>query len=456
MPDDDRSETGYSAMPSTVRSDDPPSSAPASAASVRRSSPDSRPPTPARLWRLVLLLFVVVDRVRPLGPAVARRLARPAAALARPAAALARPAAALARPAAALARRLAWPAAAVARVGRPGVARAGRLVGVAAARLRVAAAPALALLHAQWRRLRRTVEPGLVRVRRVPAVRTAERAVRRAAERAAPPARRLLSRAGALAARTGLPQRLGLRRPDRRVRVALAAGLLCCLGVLAAVEVISASADPTDSSTAHADDRVALSRPDDGSGGRPDDGSGGRAPDRSSRSGDHGRSDGARSDEADPDTSSPLDDAEPVAGLTPVQMDNARAIVRTGRDMGVSRRGLIIGVATAMQESNLLNRASEVLPESKRYRHQGTGWDHDSVGLFQQRTSSGWGPVHRLMDPAYASARFFEALRQVPGWQRMRLTEAAQAVQYSAYPEHYAKHEGQAARVVDALVPDWR
>ncbi|HEX5595965.1 MAG TPA: peptidase M23 [Micromonosporaceae bacterium] len=141
----------------------------------------------------------------------------------------------------------------------------------------------------------------------------------------------------------------------------------------------------------------------------------------------------------------------PVAGLSEVQMNNAKAIVWTGVDMGMPRRALVIAVATAMQESNLLNRASEVVPESKRYPHQGTGWDHDSVGLFQQRTSTGWGPVKKLMDPAYASQRFYRALMRVPGWQNMRLTEAAQAVQVSAFPEHYAKHEARATVVVDAL-----
>ncbi|WP_234359205.1 hypothetical protein [Plantactinospora sp. BC1] len=427
MPDDDRSETAYPAVPSTVRSDDASSSDSTSGAAPRRS-PGALRPAPAGLHRLVLLLSALLGHLRPFGAAVTRRLARAAAA--------------------------------VARSARPGALAAARLAGVAAARLRVATGPALAGLRTVGRRLRRAVEPGLARLRRIvaprlarfrrlPAVRGAEQRVRLAARRVAPPARRLAARTGALAARTGLPDRLGLRRPGR---VAVAAGLLCCLGVLAAVEAVSPSAGPAGSGTANAEDRVALSRPDDGTGDR----SGDRSAQRSSRSAGHDRSAGARSDEADPDTSSPLDDAAPVAGLTDVQMDNARAIVRTGRDMGMPRRALVIGVATAMQESNLLNRASEVLPESKRYRHQGTGWDHDSVGLFQQRTSSGWGPVNRLMDPAYASARFFEALRQVPGWQRMRLTEAAQAVQYSAYPEHYAKHEGQATRVVDALVPSSR
>ncbi|MDG4788410.1 hypothetical protein O7626_21150 [Micromonospora sp. WMMD1102] len=334
MPDDDRSESGHPAVPSTVRSDDVPSSDPGSGALPPQLPRTRRAALAAtRLRSLVLLLLLPLLRhLRPLGPALLRDLA---------------------------------------------------------------------------------------------------------------------ALAGALTVRAGLPARYGPRRP---ARVAVAAGVVCCLGALAVVQAVS-PADPAEPATASGEDQVALSRPDDGTGAQP---GADRSADRSSRSGNHDRSDAAKPAGPDPDTASPLDDAEPVAGLSEVQMDNARAIVRTGRDMGISRRGLIIGVATAMQESTLLNRASEVLPESKRYRHQGTGWDHDSVGLFQQRTSSGWGPVNRLMDPAYASARFFEALRQVPGWERMRLTEAAQAVQYSGYPEHYAKHEGQATRVVDALVPSWR
>jgi hypothetical protein len=142
----------------------------------------------------------------------------------------------------------------------------------------------------------------------------------------------------------------------------------------------------------------------------------------------------------------------PVAGLSQVQTDNAAAIVRAGAKNGVPERGMVIAVATAMQESTLLNRASEVLPESKRYPHQGTGWDHDSVGLFQQRTSSGWGPVGSLMQPEYAATKFYQGLLQVPGWDRMPLTYAAQAVQVSAFPEAYAKHEPTAAAVVKGLL----
>ncbi|WP_446219664.1 peptidase M23 [Micromonospora sp. IBHARD004] len=142
----------------------------------------------------------------------------------------------------------------------------------------------------------------------------------------------------------------------------------------------------------------------------------------------------------------------PVAGLDEDQMDNAKAIVRAGRDMGVPRRGLVIAVATAMQESNLYNYASAVLPESQNYPHQAIGWDHDSVGLFQQRPSSGWGSVGDLMDPKFATHQFLAALEEIPGWQDMALTDAAQAVQVSAFPWAYAQHEWRAEQVVDAIL----
>jgi hypothetical protein len=142
----------------------------------------------------------------------------------------------------------------------------------------------------------------------------------------------------------------------------------------------------------------------------------------------------------------------PVAGLNQTQMNNAAAVVRAAQKMRMPNRAAVIAVATAMQESQLYNLASDVIPESLRYPHQGTGADHDSVGLFQQRSSVGWGPVRELMRPEYAATQFLAALRNVPGWQRMQLTYAAQAVQYSAFPEAYAKHEGRANAVVNALI----
>lgn len=142
----------------------------------------------------------------------------------------------------------------------------------------------------------------------------------------------------------------------------------------------------------------------------------------------------------------------PVAGLDQRQMDNAKVIVDVGRAMKMPRRALVIAVATAMQESNLYNLASDVLPESYDYPHQGSGSDHDSVGLFQQRPSSGWGTVAQLMRPSYAAQAFYTALKEVPGWTELSLTAAAQAVQVSAYPDAYAPHEERATTVVAALV----
>ncbi|MBQ0979960.1 MULTISPECIES: hypothetical protein [unclassified Micromonospora] len=141
----------------------------------------------------------------------------------------------------------------------------------------------------------------------------------------------------------------------------------------------------------------------------------------------------------------------PVAGLDQAQMDNAKIIVDVGLDMKMPRRALVVALATAMQESNLYNLASDVLPESANYPNQGSGSDHDSVGLFQQRPSSGWGTVAELMRPSYAARAFYTALNEIPGWQDMSITYAAQSVQISAYPDAYAQHEDRATTVVAAL-----
>ncbi|MGI5521156.1 hypothetical protein ACQEUX_09380 [Micromonospora sp. CA-259024] len=141
----------------------------------------------------------------------------------------------------------------------------------------------------------------------------------------------------------------------------------------------------------------------------------------------------------------------PVAGLDQAQMDNAKIIVDVGLEMKMPRRALVVALATAMQESNLYNLASDVLPESANYPNQGSGSDHDSVGLFQQRPSSGWGTVAELMRPSYAARAFYSALNEIPGWQDMSVTAAAQAVQISAFPDAYAQHEERATTVAAAL-----
>lgn len=129
-----------------------------------------------------------------------------------------------------------------------------------------------------------------------------------------------------------------------------------------------------------------------------------------------------------------------LPGLTEEQVRNAAIIIQVGQQMKVPPRGWVIGVATALQESWLTN-----LP------HLGDRNDHDSIGLFQQRPSQGWGTVAQLSDPAYQSRKFFEKLVNVRDWQNLPLTRAAQRVQISAYPQAYAKHEPRATSIVDAL-----
>jgi murein DD-endopeptidase MepM/ murein hydrolase activator NlpD len=129
-----------------------------------------------------------------------------------------------------------------------------------------------------------------------------------------------------------------------------------------------------------------------------------------------------------------------VEGFSTEQVTNATTIIHVGQQLNVPPRGWIVAVATAMQESRLYNLGD-----------LGSRNDHDSLGLFQQRPSQGWGAKAEVMDPVYASRKFYEALAKVGGWQQMSLTQAAQKVQKSAFPNAYAKHEPAATKVVNAV-----
>ncbi|MEH1169531.1 hypothetical protein V6V47_29540 [Micromonospora sp. CPCC 205539] len=119
------------------------------------------------------------------------------------------------------------------------------------------------------------------------------------------------------------------------------------------------------------------------------------------------------------------------------QTADAKAIIAATKKAGLPARAAVISIATSLQESKLENLG-----------HLGDANDHDSLGLFQQRPSSGWGTPEQITDPAYATTAFLKGLRQVDGWQDMPLTEAAQTVQVSAYPDAYAQWEQQAADLV--------
>ena len=119
------------------------------------------------------------------------------------------------------------------------------------------------------------------------------------------------------------------------------------------------------------------------------------------------------------------------------QVGNVKAIIAATKKAGMDERAAVVAIATAFQESKLENLG-----------HLGERNDHDSQGLFQQRPSSGWGTVEQITDPEYSTTAFLKGLKQVDGWQDMPLTVAAQTVQVSAYPDHYAQWEQQAADLV--------
>ncbi|MEV4656494.1 hypothetical protein [Micromonospora sp. NPDC049301] len=123
--------------------------------------------------------------------------------------------------------------------------------------------------------------------------------------------------------------------------------------------------------------------------------------------------------------------------LNKTQTRNAKAIITTTKKSGMGQRAAVIAVATAMQESKLQNLG-----------HLGSRNDHDSLGLFQQRPSSGWGTPAQVTNPSYSTRAFLKGLRQVDGWKHMPLTEAAQTVQVSAYPDAYAQWERQSTGLV--------
>ena len=125
-----------------------------------------------------------------------------------------------------------------------------------------------------------------------------------------------------------------------------------------------------------------------------------------------------------------------VYEFSPEQAVNAATIAAVGTGRGMPERAVTIALATALQESGLRNIA---------------GGDRDSLGLFQQRPSQGWGSEKQIMDPSYAAGIFYEHLVRVPDYTGLPLTVAAQRVQRSGYPEAYAKHETDASLLSAAL-----
>jgi hypothetical protein len=134
-------------------------------------------------------------------------------------------------------------------------------------------------------------------------------------------------------------------------------------------------------------------------------------------------------------TTAPLGSGTALA-LTAVQVQYASTINAVGLAKAVPDRARTVALATALQETGLRNLTTGHL---------------DSVGLFQQRPSQGWGTAAQIMDPVYSAGIFYQRLLKVAGWASMSITEAAQAVQHSAYPDAYAKWEPAADTLRSAL-----
>ncbi|MCU1351317.1 MAG: hypothetical protein JWM05_526 [Acidimicrobiales bacterium] len=129
-------------------------------------------------------------------------------------------------------------------------------------------------------------------------------------------------------------------------------------------------------------------------------------------------------------------------GLDRDQADNATIITAVGQQMGLPHHAVTVALAAALQESQL---------------HNLNYGDRDSLGLFQQRPSQGWGTRDQILKPDYAARAFYLGLQRVSGWSTLPVTTAAQRVQRSAAPDAYSRWEPEArvlARVLTREVPN--
>lgn len=122
--------------------------------------------------------------------------------------------------------------------------------------------------------------------------------------------------------------------------------------------------------------------------------------------------------------------------LDPDQAQNAAVVAAVAVRRGLPAHAVTVALATTLQESSLRNLDYG---------------DRDSLGLFQQRPSQGWGTQAEVMDPVFAAGTFYDRLVEVPDWETIDVTKAAQAVQRSAFADAYANHEGGARAFASAL-----
>jgi hypothetical protein len=121
--------------------------------------------------------------------------------------------------------------------------------------------------------------------------------------------------------------------------------------------------------------------------------------------------------------------------LSPEQTSHATTIAAVGKRMGMPDHAVSVALAAALQESKLQNL---------QYG------DRDSLGLFQQRPSQGWGSESEVLTPHYAAGAFYRRLARIRGWESLPVTTAAQRVQQSGAPLAYAQWEHEARAIAQA------
>jgi hypothetical protein len=125
-----------------------------------------------------------------------------------------------------------------------------------------------------------------------------------------------------------------------------------------------------------------------------------------------------------------------AVGLEPEQAADAATIAAVALRLGLPNHAVTVALAAALQESKLYNLDYG---------------DRDSLGVFQQRPSQGWGTPAQLRDPAYAAGAFYSHLTRIPGWQLLPVSTAAQRVQHSADGSAYAQWEEEARALARTL-----
>lgn len=139
---------------------------------------------------------------------------------------------------------------------------------------------------------------------------------------------------------------------------------------------------------------------------------------------------------APPTCMPPASEPRIAGNYGPEQLSNAAAIVAVGKQRNVPEQGWVVALVVAIQESRL---------------HNLDHGDRDSLGLFQQRPSQGWGSPQQIRNPTYSATQFYQHLLAIPNWQQMSLNNAAQAVQHSGVPDAYGRHEHAARQVLGAV-----